>query len=63
MGLVTAIVFTTHSETSKLHYDGYSDNVERRLTEHNNSQHNTFTSKHRPWKKQFSLLLKILVLQ
>ena len=32
------------------YYTGYSDNVERRLWEHNNSPHNTFTSKHRPWK-------------
>jgi len=32
------------------YYTGYSDNVERRVWEHNNSPHNTFTSKHRPWR-------------
>ena len=29
---------------------GFSNDPERRLLEHNESPHLTFTSKHRPWK-------------
>ena len=29
---------------------GYSNDFERRLEEHNHSEHLTFTSKHRPWE-------------
>jgi putative endonuclease len=32
-----------------LYYVGYTTNCERRLKQHNESAHNTFTSKHRPW--------------
>ena len=28
---------------------GYSNDPQRRLVEHNNSPHNTYTSKYRPW--------------
>ena len=31
-------------------YVGISDDPNRRLFEHNNSSHNTFTSKYRPWE-------------
>ena len=43
-------IYILYSETSDLYYIGYSDNVDRRLSEHNNAPYNTFTSKHRPWK-------------
>jgi putative endonuclease len=41
------ILYSSHSD---LFYVGYSDDPFRRLTEHNTSDHNTFTSKHRPWE-------------
>ena len=43
-------IYIIYSEASDLYYVGYSDNPQRRLTEHNSSPHNTFTSKHRPWE-------------
>ena len=36
-------------ETGK-YYVGHTDQPERRLSEHNNADHNTFTSKYRPWE-------------
>ena len=38
------------SEIAGKHYVGVTDNYLRRLTEHNTSDRNTFTSKYRPWK-------------
>ena len=32
-----------------MYYVGYSNNYELRLKEHNQSEKNTYTSKHRPW--------------
>ena len=43
-------IYILYSETSDIHYIGYTDDVKRRLSEHNTSPYNTFTSKHRPWK-------------
>ncbi len=43
-------VYIIESEKNGMNYIGYSDDPERRLKEHNESLHNTFTSKHRPWK-------------
>ncbi|HLN52399.1 MAG TPA: GIY-YIG nuclease family protein [Lentimicrobium sp.] len=43
-------IYILNSERSDLYYIGYTDNVQRRLAEHNTSPRNTFTSKHRPWK-------------
>jgi putative endonuclease len=43
-------VYVLQSEKSGQYYIGHSDNPERRLKEHNETIHNTFTSKHRPWK-------------
>ncbi len=50
-------LYILYSFSSDKYYVGYSDNPERRLDEHNNSEANTFTSKHRPWilKKQIAL--------
>jgi len=42
-------LYILYSETSDLYYVGHTDNYQRRFTEHNTSDHNTFTSKHRPW--------------
>jgi putative endonuclease len=42
-------IYILYSETSNIYYVGYTNNFERRLEEHNSSQHLTFTSKHRPW--------------
>jgi len=33
-----------------MYYVGHSDDPWRRLSEHNFSEHTTYTSKHRPWK-------------
>ncbi|MGE5520737.1 MAG: GIY-YIG nuclease family protein [Candidatus Dadabacteria bacterium] len=43
-------IYILKSESSDNFYIGYSDNPSRRLIEHNSSPHNTYTSKHRPWK-------------
>ncbi|MBK6345858.1 MAG: GIY-YIG nuclease family protein [Bacteroidales bacterium] len=43
-------IYILHSESSGSYYTGYTDKVERRVWEHNHSPHNTYTSKHRPWK-------------
>ena len=32
-----------------MYYVGYTSNVELRFNQHNSSERNTFTSKHRPW--------------
>src|SRR5699024_4599782 len=42
-------LYILYSATSNLYYVGYSSDPQRRIKEHNNSDHNTFTSKHRPW--------------
>jgi len=43
-------IYILYSEHSDKYYVGHSDHPERRLMEHNASQHLTYTSKHRPWK-------------
>ncbi len=50
-------LYILYSSSSNKYYVGYTDNVQRRLHEHNNSERTTYTSKHRPWllKKQISL--------
>ena len=42
-------IYILYSETSDLYYVGYTKSFEQRLYQHNQSGHNTFTSKHRPW--------------
>ena len=43
-------VYILHSPSSDLYYIGYTDDVERRLSEHNDPEkQTTFTSKHQPW--------------
>ena len=43
-------IYILHSEKSDKYYVGHTDDPVRRLNEHNESKHLTFTSKHRPWK-------------
>ena len=42
-------VYILYSASSDKYYVGYTDNIERRLLEHNSSERTTYTSKHRPW--------------
>ena len=43
-------IYFLYSIGSDKYYVGHSDDVERRLLEHNEGQHITYTSKHRPWE-------------
>ena len=42
-------IYILYSSTSDKFYVGYSNNYEKRLLEHNTTDRNTYTSKHRPW--------------
>ena len=42
-------VYILFSEKSNLYYVGHTDDMERRLREHNVLLTDSFTSKHRPW--------------
>ena len=42
-------LYILYSVSSNIYYVGYTNNYQKRLFEHNNSEHPTFTSKHRPW--------------
>ena len=46
-------VYFLYSASSDIYYIGHTNNIDRRLAEHNHSDHNTFTSKHRPWVLQY----------
>ena len=43
-------IYILYSDSSKIYYVGHTNNVERRLEEHNNPIRTTYTSKHLPWK-------------
>jgi len=43
-------LYILYSENSDKYYVGQTNNISRRLFEHNNSRRNSYTSKHRPWK-------------
>ena len=43
-------IYILYSRSSDMYYVGYSDDPFRRLKEHNESGHATYTSKHRPWE-------------
>ena len=45
----TFYIYFLRSKSGKF-YVGYSSNPWERVIEHNTVQHDTFTSKHRPWK-------------
>ena len=42
-------IYIIHSKRSSLFYIGHTEDPERRLSEHNSSLYNTYTSKYRPW--------------
>jgi putative endonuclease len=50
-------VYILYSEKSDIYYIGSTDNVERRLNEHNQISENSFTSRHRPWELKASFLV------
>ncbi len=43
-------IYILYSKKSHLYYVGYTDDVKRRLQEHNLISENSYTSKHRPWQ-------------
>ncbi len=43
-------LYILRSSSYNKFYVGITDNPDRRLREHNQSLHNTFTSKYRPWE-------------
>src|SRR5688500_4311662 len=43
-------IYILQSTINSSYYVGYSTDPWRRLTEHNTSDRNTFTSKYRPWE-------------
>jgi putative endonuclease len=47
-------VYILYSEKSDIYYVGSTDEVSRRLVEHNQLSKDSFTSKHRPWKLRAS---------
>ena len=42
-------IYILHSSSSDIYYIGQTDNIDIRIQSHNQSDRNTFTSKHRPW--------------
>jgi putative endonuclease len=50
-------IYILLSERSGYYYIGHSDDPVRRLSEHNNMDKDTYTSKHRPWKIVFQCLV------
>jgi putative endonuclease len=42
-------IYILYSSTSDLYYTGSTEDFFKRLSEHNESDNDTFTSKHRPW--------------
>jgi predicted GIY-YIG superfamily endonuclease len=43
-------LYILHSARADKFYIGYSSDPWKRIIEHNTVQHNTFTSKYRPWE-------------
>jgi putative endonuclease len=48
--LVMFYLYFLYSASSDIYYAGYTNDYLKRLSEHNTSDRNTFTSKHRPWE-------------
>ncbi|HRN42401.1 MAG TPA: GIY-YIG nuclease family protein [Vicingus sp.] len=46
---MTFYIYILQSTSSNIFYIGSTSNFKNRLISHNNSDENTFTSKHRPW--------------
>ncbi len=49
MALLMFYIYILFSEAANKYYVGHTDDVKRRLNEHNHSDRLTFTSKNRPW--------------
>jgi len=47
-------IYFLYSTSSDKYYVGYSDDLNRRLIEHNTSDFISFTKKHRPWSLVYS---------
>ena len=47
-------IYFLYSTSSDNYYIGHSNDTERRLLEHNSSDFNTYTKKHRPWVLAYS---------
>ena len=43
-------IYILYSVKSDKYYIGYTQDIYRRIDEHNNIKFNTFTHKHRPWE-------------
>jgi putative endonuclease len=43
-------LYFLYSTSSDIYYIGYTSDYLRRFSEHNASEKNTFTNKHRPWE-------------
>ena len=43
-------IYIIYSEGSNKFYVGHTDNLKRRIEEHNSDKKNSYTKKHRPWK-------------
>jgi putative endonuclease len=43
-------IYILYSTSSNIYYVGYTHDFEQRFIQHNTSDQNTFTSKHRPWQ-------------
>jgi putative endonuclease len=43
-------IYILFSEGADLYYIGHTDDYNRRFIEHNSSDRNTYSAKHRPWK-------------
>ncbi len=43
-------IYFIYSASSDIYYVGHSDNYSCRLEQHNNSDRDTFSKKHRPWE-------------
>ena len=50
-------LYILYSSSSDKYYVGYTEDAEKRLYEHNNSERTTYTSKHRPWILKKSMAL------
>jgi putative endonuclease len=42
-------IYVLYSASSNVYYIGHTNDFIRRFHEHNNSEHTSYTSKHRPW--------------
>jgi putative endonuclease len=43
-------IYILFSDSSKISYIGYSEDPWDRLSQHNNKEEGTFSSKHKPWE-------------